>query len=152
MKNKDNNLLSHKKIIIVIAAIAAVAVVCLLFVFKPWEQSAAESVAYQDTEEYTDELSALANPDDHIGEEISFTAEAISDSVNYEGMLVVSAVADNQYVVIINYLDQEKELSFNTGDKMNATGFITGISLIETEDGNPLSGVEIAAQSLEFVY
>lgn len=151
MYNEDKNKISHKKIIIIVAAIAAAAVIALLFVFKPWEQPE-PGITYTETQSNSEGGSALENPDSHVGEEISFTAEAISDSVNYDGMLVVNAIADNQYVVVINYLDQDGQLSFNTGDKLNATGFITGISLIETEDGNPLSGVEIAANALELAY
>lgn len=151
MDNGSKTKVSHKKIIIVIIAIVIAAAVCLLFVFKPWEQTDS-SVVYDEPQQSAEDLSALEDPDAHSGEEISFTAEAISDSVNYEGMLVVNAVADNEYVVVINYLDRDNQVHINTGDKISVTGFITGISLIETEEGNPLSGVEIAANSLELSY
>lgn len=151
MDSADKTKVSHKKIIIIIIAIAAAAAVSLLFVFKPWEQIDSP-VVYDETVQSQEGISALQDPDAHAGEEVSFTAEAISDSVNYEGMLVVNAVADNEYVVVINYLDRDNQVHINTGDKISVTGFITGISLIETEEGNPLSGVEIAANSLELSY
>lgn len=149
MENENKKKKPDKKLIIIIVIIAAAAAICLLWIFQPWN---AVSEMPEMPQIQTTESAALEDPDAHIGEEVSFEAEAIDDSQNIEGMLVLSAAVDNRYFVSLNYLDLDKTLNFNTGDKVSVTGIITGTTLVPVTDSQPLSGAEIAVQSIELNY
>lgn len=146
MENIKNIISDKKKLIIIIVIIAVICTVLLLFVFKPWETALTTTA---DNNAYS---AALEDPSSHVGEEVSFVAEVITDSVNIEGMLMLSGSVDNQYVVSLSYLDPTKNMSFNIGEKIKVTGMITGAELVPLSDGNSLNGAGIAVESIESDY